>query len=102
MYYLVELGPPRPDGFTVLQTRFGQPAENDRVVPAAIDAIQSLRLPGGPGVLFNGQCSLPAGMALAHAVAHLYQFVACYDPKMGKYVVVISHTPDRRPGDLLS
>ena len=41
-------------------------------------------------------------MALAHAVAHLFQFVACFDPKMSRYVVVISHTAGIRPGDLLT
>jgi CRISPR-associated protein Csx3 len=40
-------------------------------------------------------------MALAHAVAHLYGYVACYDPKLQGYVVAISHDPSVRPGDLL-
>jgi CRISPR-associated protein Csx3 len=40
-------------------------------------------------------------MALAHAVAHLYGYVACYDPKLQGYVVAISHDPSFRPGQLL-
>ncbi len=40
-------------------------------------------------------------LALAHAVAHLYQTVACWDPKLERFVVVISHSPVHRPGDLL-
>lgn len=71
------------------------------IVPDAVLAVARLNLPGGRGVLFNGAASLPVAMALAHAVAHLYQFVACWDPKLSRYVVAISHTPDVRPGDLV-
>jgi CRISPR-associated protein (Cas_csx3) len=45
--------------------------------------------------------SLPVAMALAHAVAHRFGFVAMRDPKLGKFVVAISHDPAVRPGDLL-
>lgn len=101
MYYATTLGSARADGFAVVLLNFGEPANNDLVVPAAMEAIHNLRLPGGRGVLFNGAASLPVAMALAHAVAHLYQFVACYDPKISRYVVVISHAAGMRPGDLL-
>lgn len=86
---------------TLLKIGFVDPAENSQIVPAAIQAIQDLNLPGGKGVLFHGAASLPVSMALAHAVAHLYAFVACYDPKLSKFVVAISHTPAVRPGDLV-
>ena len=84
MYYATTLGSARADGFAVVLLNFGEPANNDLVVPAAIEAIHNLRLPGGRGVLFHGAASLPVAMALAHAVAHLYQFVARYDPKSDK------------------
>ena len=99
--YSACLGPARPDGLTTVLVDFGAPASNDKVVQAALAALRDLRLGGGRGVLFNGPASLPVAMALAHAVAHLYEFVACYDPKISRYVVAISHTPDLRPGDLL-
>lgn len=102
MYFHATLGPPRPDSLTVVHLKFGEPANNDVIVPDAIAAIEALALPGGRGLLFNGAASLPVAMALAHAVAHLYQFVACFDPKMGKYVVSISHTAGLRPGDLIA
>jgi CRISPR-associated protein Csx3 len=103
MYYRIEPAPPRPDGLTQLDIGFTEPpANNDQLVPAALAAIAALHLKGGRGLLFNGPASLPVAMALAHAVAHLYQFVACFDPKIPAYVVSISHTPDYRPGDLLS
>lgn len=100
-YYSITRGETRADGLTVLFIKFMDPADNDRVVPAAIAALAELGLEGGRGVLFNGRSSLPVSMALAHAVAHLYGFVACFDPKMGKYVVCISHTAGLRPGDVL-
>ena len=103
-YYRIQLAPraaPRYDGLVVLAISFAGPAPNNLIVPAAIEALAALHLTGGRGILFNGPASLPVAMALAHAVAHLYQFVACFDPKLGRYVVAISHTPDYRPGDLL-
>jgi len=102
IFYSAAIGPPRQDGLTLVEIKFGDPANNDVVVPAAVDAIKALDLQGGRGILFHGPCSVPVAMALAHAVAHLYQFVACFDPKMGKFVVVISHTPGLRPGDLIA
>lgn len=102
MYYRIQpAATPRPDGLTELSIAFTDPAPNNLIVPAAAAAIAALNLKGGRGVLFNGPASLPVAMVLAHAVAHLYQFVACYDPKIARYVVAISHTPDFRPGDLL-
>lgn len=89
-------------GVTLLEISFGAPAQNDKIVPDAVAAIAALALPGGKGLKFNGAASLPVAMALAHAVAHLYGWVACFDPKLGRYVVVISHDPACRPGDLLA
>lgn len=102
MLYSTTLGSARADDLTVVLLKFGDPANNDLVVPAAIAALRELQLAGGRGVLFNGPVSIPVAMALAHAVSHLFQFVACFDPKMSRYVVVISHTAGIRPGDLLT
>ena len=99
--YQTSIGPTRADGLTVVLLRFDEPANNDLIVPAAIKSLASLHLLGGRGLLFKGSASLPVAMALAHSVAHLYQFVACYDPKLEKYVVAISHTPDFQPGALI-
>ena len=65
MHYHAELAPTRPDGLARIDIRFGEPADNTRIVPDAIQALASLNLPGGRGVLFNGAASLPAAMALA-------------------------------------
>ncbi len=102
MFYRAELSPtPRPDGLPTVEIGFGEPANNDEIVPAALAAIEKLNLAGGRGILFHGPASLPVAMALAHAVGHLYQFVACFDPKLERFVVAISHAPDVRPGDLI-
>ena len=88
-------------GVTTLKIGFGEPAENPQIVADAVAALGALKLAGGRGIHFNGPASLPVAMALAHAVAHLYGYVACFDPKLGGYVVAISHDPNVRPGQLL-
>lgn len=92
----------RTDGFVEIRIGFGEPGSNAEIVPSALEAMKGLGLAGGKGVLFNGAASLPVAMALAHAVAHLFEVVACWDPKLSRYVVAISHGREFRPGDLIS
>jgi len=56
---------------------------------------------GGKLIKINGPASLPVAMAIAHAIAHLYEVVGVFDPKLGKYVVAVSHGNEYRPGDLI-
>lgn len=91
----------RSEARTLVEIGFGEPADNDRIVRDALEAIAALSLEGGRLLCFNGRASLPAAMAICHAVAHLYAYVACFDPKLAKYVVVTAHGPEYRPGDLL-
>lgn len=88
-------------GIVTVAIQFGQPADNTLIVPDAIRALAELKLPGGHGIHFNGPASLPVAMALAHAVAHLYGYVACYDPKLSGYVVAVSPDPAFRPGQFV-
>jgi CRISPR-associated protein Csx3 len=88
-------------GVTNVAIGFGEPADNTVVVPDAVAALSGLKLGGGRGIHFSGPASVPAAMALAHGVAHLYGYVACWDPKLGGYVVVISHDAAMRPGMLI-
>jgi CRISPR-associated protein Csx3 len=81
-----------------LKVGFSRPAENDQVVRDAAEAIQLLDLRGGPLVKFDGPCSLPVAMVLAHAVAHKYAAVAVLDPKLNASIIVISHDPARPIG----
>jgi len=88
-------------GVVTVKVGFGLPETNQVIVPEAIAALAALNLKGGHGICFTGPVSIPAAMALAHAVAHLFGFVACRDPKLSAYVVAISHDPAYKPGQLL-
>lgn len=70
------------DGVVTVRTGFGAPASNSEIVPAAIAAVNDLNLAGGRGIRFNGPMSVPVAFALAHAVAHRFGYVACFDPKL--------------------
>ena len=89
----------------VLKVGFGSPAQNDQIIrdaKAKLDEmIASKELAGGKLVKINGPASLPVAVAIAHAVNHLYEVVAVFDPKLGKYVVAVSHGTDYKPGDLI-
>ena len=85
----------------VLRLSFGVPAQNDQIVKDALAAIRELKLQGGRVIKLNGPASLPVAVALTHEVEHVYGAVAVYDPKMGKYVVAVSHSPDFTIGDLI-
>ena len=56
---------------------------------------------GGELALVNGPASLPVAMVLAHKLGHLFGAVACFDPKLGKYVVSIAHGGTYTVGQLV-
>ena len=90
----------------VLRVGFGHPvAHNDKIVRYVSaqldDMVASRKIAGGDLIRINGPASLPVCMAIAHKLAHLYEAVAWYDPKMAKYVVAITHSPDYAVGDLV-
>jgi CRISPR-associated protein Csx3 len=89
----------------VLKVGFGVPAQNDQIVRDAEtrldEMIESGELSGGAVIRVNGPASLPVAMVICHKVAHLYGAVACFDPKLGRYVVAISHDPAFPIGDLI-
>ena len=106
-FFFARLSEATPGGpgrdLTRVTVGFGEtPATNAEIVPATIGAFAALNLPGGKGLLINGPMSIPSAFAAAHAVGHLFAFIAVWDPKLQRYVVVISHNPDQKPGDLLS
>lgn len=85
----------------ILKLSFGAPAQNDQIVRDAVAAVKALSLQGGKVIKLNGPASLPVAIAIAHEVGHLYGAVAAFDPKLGKYVVAISHDPSLKVGDLI-
>ena len=89
----------------VLKVGFGSPAQNDQIVRDAVARLDEMtkagELAGGKLIKINGPASLPVACVLAHAVGHLYAAVGVFDPKLGKYVVAVSHDPDLTVGDLI-
>ncbi len=89
----------------MLKVGFGDPAQNDQIVKDAKARLDEMiadgTLAGGPVIKINGPASLPVAIAIGHAVAHRYGAVACFDPKLSKYVVCVSHSNDFAIGDLV-
>lgn len=88
----------------LLRLAFADPAPNDvivRDVDVMMRDLKSTSLTGGRLLLLNGAASLPVIAVIVHHVAHLFAVVAIYDPKLSAYVVVLSHEPDFRIGDIL-
>lgn len=89
----------------VLRVGFAEPAQNDAIVRDAVarlaEMTESEELSGGPMIKINGPASLPVAIAISHAVAHLYEVVGVFDPKLGKYVVSVSHGDRYQPGELM-
>jgi len=88
-----------------LYVAFGAPAQNNDIVPVVAKMLQGMiekkELAGGPLLKVNGAASLPVAVVIAHAVLHLYETVAIFDPKLSKYVVSVSHGPSSKVGDLI-
>jgi hypothetical protein len=93
------------DDSGVLRVAFGKPGNNAQIVKdalACLDIMQKTGELGGGGLLkINGPASLPVAMVLGHKLSHLFEAVACFDPKLNKYVVTISHSPDYVIGSLI-
>jgi CRISPR-associated protein Csx3 len=89
----------------VMRVGFGDPAQNDAICREAAARLEELvssgALAGGPVIKINGPASLPVAVVIAHAVSHRYEAVAVFDPKLGKYVVSVSHGPKLKVGDLI-
>ena len=90
----------------ILTVGFCGAANNDEIVKDATARLEEMcangDLGGGGLIKVNGPASVPVAMVLAHELAHLFGAVACFDPKMDKYVVAISHSPDFAIGDWIA
>ncbi|HLP89889.1 MAG TPA: CRISPR-associated protein Csx3 [Nostocaceae cyanobacterium] len=89
----------------ILQIGFGQPAQNDQIVKDAAVRLEEMarlgELSGGQLLKINGPVSIPVAFVLAHKLAHIYGAIGFYDPKLGKYVICITHNPVYQLGDLI-
>ena len=95
------------DAGGVLRVAFGVPSTNDQIVKDAVTRLDVMtkadELSGGGLLKINGPASLPVAMILGHKLSHLFEAIACFDPKLNKYVVVISHSsnPNYVVGNLI-
>ena len=86
------------DGVIKLVVGFGEPATNAEIVSEVDSEAPSLN---GQLLLINGPASLPVAFVIAHKYVHTFAAVACFDPKLGAYVVSVSHDPNYRVGQLV-
>jgi len=90
---------------TLLKISWGEQATNDLIVQDADARLHELQktgeLKGGPLIRVNGPASLPVAMVISHHLLHLYETVAVFDPKLGKYVVVSAHGGPHTLGNLI-
>lgn len=86
----------------ILQVSFGEPADNDIIVQDCAKACEKVKdQVMGKVLRINGRASVPAAFVLAHAFCHIVPAIAVQDPKVGKFVVAISHSPDFQVGQLI-
>ena len=85
----------------VLKVGFGEAAQNDVIVKDAVALLEAMNLQGGRLIKINGPASLPVAVAIAHAVGHLYETIAVFDPKLSKYVVSVTHGTEYQLGQLI-
>ncbi len=96
---------PDAAGGPILWIKFLGTSQNDQIVRDAeqqLDALAASGLLQGAAVLrISGPASLPVMATITHAVAHTYEAVAVYDPKLDRYVVAVAHGGRHQIGDLV-
>ncbi|MDB9373419.1 CRISPR-associated protein Csx3 [Nodularia sphaerocarpa] len=89
----------------ILRVRFGETAQNDQIVKDAAARLEEMttsgELTGGQLLKINGPISIPVAFVLAHKLSHIYGAIGFFDPKLGKYVISITHNPAYKLGDLI-
>jgi CRISPR-associated protein Csx3 len=95
-----KIGRIQTDTGEVWTVGFGKPATNDEIVKDVTAHLKGQPPSGGTMLLLDGPASLPVAFAMCHATAHLYGSVAVKDPKLGAFVVCVSHDPARPVGAL--
>lgn len=94
----------KEDGFDILDLSFGIPAENDQIVKDVtlrLHEMEKANLFGGKLIKLDGKASIPVAVAITHILAHYYGAIAVKDPKLGKFVVSVTHNPDYPLGALI-
>ena len=90
---------------SILRTSFGETATNAEIVQDVRSRLTEIKasggLAGGSLLKINGPISLPAAFTVGHAVFHAYGAIAVFDPKLQRFVVCVSHSPDYTLGQLI-
>lgn len=88
---------------SVLSVGFADPASNDIIVKEVASLLPSIaaEVAGTKCLRLNGPASLPVAVELAHGLVHVVAAIAVFDPKIGGYVVAVSHDPAYRVGDII-
>ena len=99
--YKISVESPK-EGIVLYRVAFGDPAQNDQIVRDAARALDDLPPAEGGLALINGPASLPVAVLLGHRLSHRHGGVAVYDPKLGSYIVAVSHDPRWVVGSLVN
>ena len=88
----------------ILNIGFGEEtATNELIVPRAAELLKELLASGDIKsreiLKISGPASLPVAMQIASQVQHQFGAIACFDPKLERYVVCISHDPVFKLGE---
>lgn len=88
-----------------LKISFGEASSNEQIVKDAAARLEEMaksgELRGGQLLKITGPTSIPVAFVLAHRLCHLYGAIGCYDPKLGKFIICVSHNPKYNQGDLI-
>ena len=91
----------------IAKIKNGTEVDGDQILRDAKAQLEGLinsgKLPGGNQLLkINGRSTVLAGFLIASQLAHRYSALAVFDPKLEKYVVTVSHSPDYQIGRVLN
>ena len=91
----------------IAKIKNGKEVDGDQILRDAKAQLEGLinsgKLPRGNRLLkIDGRSTVLAGFLIADRLAHRYSSLAVFDPKLGKYVVTISHSQDYQIGQVLN
>lgn len=100
MFYNIAMSPIVSPAGMMFKIKFGDSASNDKIVAEVAETVKKIT-EGGGVALVDGPASLPVAFVLCHKICHLFEAVAVKDPKMGGFIITISHTEKFKPGDII-
>jgi len=86
---------PFGEEFSLLQINLDKPIQ-----PSDLTSIDFPKAQG-KGLIISGRAPIWLYCYVLHYYLHLFQVIAIYDPKLGGAVIIASHSPDYKVGDIL-